>query len=282
MRSAALALVLPVLITLSGSAAAQQSSQSPADQAAALSAAARRGDAAAVRSLLDAGVDVNTKFRYGVTALSYACDRGHVEVVTLLLERGADPNTRDTFYNASPLTWASSPAQERTPGHAEVVRLLLAHGATGVDAALASAVGAADAPMVKVILDHGGIADPALTRALEAARSGGADEIVTMLEGAGAKPAPVVTLTAEQLARYPGTYRIEGGTDVLVVSLTDGHLLLDASGAGGPAALPLTPRSETQFAAEGVGVDLVFELSDGKAAALRLGNGRYVRSGGVW
>ena len=44
-------------------------------------AAARKGDAAAVKALLDAGVDVNAKTRYGATALSYACDKGHVEVV---------------------------------------------------------------------------------------------------------------------------------------------------------------------------------------------------------
>lgn len=38
-------------------------------------AAARRGDAAQVKALLDQGVDVNTKFRYDATALSYASDR---------------------------------------------------------------------------------------------------------------------------------------------------------------------------------------------------------------
>jgi len=282
MRPEVFAPALMVLAALFGSVFAQESSQSAAEQAAALSAAARRGDAAAVKALLDAGVDVNTKFRYDVTALSFACDRGHVEVVKLLLERGADPNTTDTFYNASPLTWASSPAQARTPAHAEVVRLLLAHGATGVDPALASAVRAADVPMVEVILDHGGVSDTTLTRVLEMATNAGEDDIVRLLQAAGAKPAPVVTLTAEQLARYPGTYRVADGTGVLVVSLTDGRLVLDASGAGGPSALSLTPRSETQFSAEGGGVDLVFELKDGRAVVLVIGNDRYVRSGGAW
>ena len=76
---------------------------------------ARKGDAAAVRRLLDAGVDPNTRFRYDATALSYACDRGHVEVVRLLLERGAEVNVKDTFYGATPLSWAISPAQGRRP-----------------------------------------------------------------------------------------------------------------------------------------------------------------------
>ena len=61
-------------------------------------AAARRGDVAAVKALLDKGVDVNAKTHYGATALSYACDKGHTEVVRLLLDRGADPNSKDTFY----------------------------------------------------------------------------------------------------------------------------------------------------------------------------------------
>ena len=51
--------------------------------------AARKGDAAAVKKLLDEGVDVNTKFRYNATALFYACDHGHLEVVKMLLDRGA-------------------------------------------------------------------------------------------------------------------------------------------------------------------------------------------------
>src|SRR6476619_8143328 len=78
-----------------------------------LQEAARKGDAAVVKKLLDEGVDVNTKFRYGATALSYACDRGHLDVVKLLLDRGADANVKDTFYGATPLTWAVNPAMGR-------------------------------------------------------------------------------------------------------------------------------------------------------------------------
>src|SRR5438046_1011608 len=69
-----------------------QSVATPGEKADALSEAARKGDAAAVKKLLDEGVDVNTKFRYNRTALSFAADRGHVDVVRLLIDRGADPN----------------------------------------------------------------------------------------------------------------------------------------------------------------------------------------------
>ena len=71
-------------------------------------AAARKGDTAAVKALLDKGVDVNAKTRYGATGLSYACDKGHIDVVKLLIERGADVNSKDTFYGEVPLGWALS------------------------------------------------------------------------------------------------------------------------------------------------------------------------------
>ena len=88
---------LGVTVTAHVSAGPQATAAPPRDaakdgRAEALWEAARKGDAAAVKTLLDAGVDVNTPFRYGATALSYACDRGHLEVVRVLLERGADAN----------------------------------------------------------------------------------------------------------------------------------------------------------------------------------------------
>src|SRR4029453_17979521 len=77
--------------------------------------AARKGDAAAVKKLLDEGVDVNTKFRYNATALFYACDHGHVEVVKVLLDRGAAMDLKDTFYGFTPLMLATRPAPKNPP-----------------------------------------------------------------------------------------------------------------------------------------------------------------------
>jgi ankyrin repeat protein len=134
--------------------------QAPSEKADALSEAARKGDVAAVKKLLDEGVNVDTKFRYGRTALSFAADRGHADVVKLLLDRGADINAKDTFYNATALIWAVNPAQERTAKHTEVVRVLLAHG---------------------------GIPDDALSAALKAAKQSKLDDVAAMLEKAGAK-----------------------------------------------------------------------------------------------
>ena len=100
--------------------------------------AARKGDAVAVKSLLDKGADVNARFRYGATALSYASDKGHTEVVKILLERGADVNVRDTFYQSTPLEWAVS------KGHTAIIKALLDKGAEGVDAVLLAGARAMD------------------------------------------------------------------------------------------------------------------------------------------
>ena len=156
-------ILVGAMLALQSAIPAAAQSSAPGDKADALAEAARKGDAAIVKKLLDDGVDVNTKYRYGATVLSYACDRGHVEVVKLLIARGADVRVKDTFYNATPLNWAVSPAMGRKPQHVEVVRLLLAKG--GYDA-------------------------ETLSNALDAATRDGQPEMVALLERAGAKPKP--------------------------------------------------------------------------------------------
>ncbi len=240
----------------------------PGDKAEVLWEAARKGDAATVKKLLDGGVDVNTKYRYGTTALSYACDRGHLEVVKVLLESGADVNIKDTFYHATPLTWAASPQMGRKPQHAEIVGLLLKHGAQGGEGALMAAVSASDAAMAKIILGHGGLRPDALSDALESAKKGGHQDLVALLEQAGAKPYVEFTMDESQLRGFAGTYRGAGGE--LVFTVTGGRL------TGGPSGQQLTflARDATTFrTAEWPGTMLVFRAEQGKQTVLTVSRG---------
>jgi Ankyrin repeats (3 copies) len=263
-----------VLVFLSFAAALGQSS-APGDKAEALWEAARKGDATTVEKLLDEGVDVNTKYRYGATALSYACDRGNLEVVKVLLAHGADVNVEDTFYHATPLTWAASPAMGRKPQHAEIVRLLLDHGAKGKEDALMEAVSAPDVAMTKIILEHGSFPPDKLSDALESAQKDAHQDIVVLLEQAGAKPYPEFNMDESQLKRYAGTYRGTGATPAfmpaeLVLAVKDGHLI------GGPSGqqFTLAARDAATFRiVDRPGATLTFRLEQDKVTAVTLSSG---------
>jgi len=244
----------------------------PGDKADALAEAARKGDAAAIRKLLDEGVDVNTKYRYGATALSYACDRGHVDVVKLLLDRGADANVKDTFYGATPLTWAVSPAMDRTPQHAEVVRLLLQHGATGREQALIGAVSAPDVAMTKVILDLGGLSAGTLSDALQSATNAKRQDLVEMLERAGAKPRVEFIIEPAQLARFAGRYNGTGSMAQAALTITTADARLVAT--LGSQRFTLVARDATTFGVvEQPGTVLTFRLEQDKPVAVTIATG---------
>ena len=262
-------MTLPVFV-LAATATVFVQTPAPSEKADALAAAARKGDTTTVTKLLDEGVDVNSKFRYGTTALSFAADHGHLEVVKVLVARGADVNVKDTFYGATPLTWAVSPAMTRKPEHAEIVGVLLTAGAKGKEDALMASVSSGETATVKVILAQGGLPADTLADSLDAAVRGKRTEIVALLEAAGAKPRPEVKMDDAQLARYVGTYRNPNGSE-LVIAAASGRLTLGAgkTGVGPPQPVAIVARSETAFVgAEMPALKVSFTIEDGKVTAM--------------
>ena len=84
--------------------------------------AARVGDVAEIRSLIEDGADVNVKTLYGETPLFEAAEAGHREAVELLLASGADVNAASDLSGA-----ALHIAIVR--GHKDIAQLLIENGA---------------------------------------------------------------------------------------------------------------------------------------------------------
>jgi len=186
--------------------------------------AAKRGDSAAVKSLLAKGADVNARTRYNQTPLMLAADKGHTEIVKLLVEANADVNVTDTFYKS--VTALSAAAQR---GHAGIVKLLLEKGARGKDNALFAAIGGGHTGVAKTVLDAGGVSQESLDRALGLALERGQSEIAELLKKAGAKPPeqkqlkPEVKVDEATLQKYAGTYRLDEARQYTFV-VKDGRL----------------------------------------------------------
>ena len=85
--------------------------------------ATKRGDVAAVRSLLKDGADPNLAQGDGLTALHVAAEEGYLEIAELLLSAGAKIEGKTRIGDYTPLHLASR------SGQAEVVRALLEAGA---------------------------------------------------------------------------------------------------------------------------------------------------------
>jgi ankyrin repeat protein len=244
----------------------------PLTKAEQLQEAARKGDAATVKKLLDEGVDVNTKFRYNATALFYACDHGHVEVVKVLLDKGADMGVKDSFYGFTPLALALGPAQKKRPEHAEIARLLIAKGSPGKDLALNTAIQSNDADLAKAVLDSGGVQADALSDALELAKMQNKPAIVELLEKAGAKPHEEIKLDPALAARLAGTYKNAAGNDITVV--VNGNSLTVGAPVAPPAQrLVLTLKDASTFrvlGTQGQRGTAVFKIENDKVTGATL------------
>jgi len=149
MRAGLLALV----VTVGSPGQAPGGAVSPG---AALSTAAREGDLARLRSLLDSGADPNQRDSHGNRPLIEAVAAGHADAARLLIAAGANPNLA-ALGGRTPLIEAA------IGGHIEIARLLISAGAD---------------------LD---IAERSAGTALEAAERGGNTELAALLRRSGAR-----------------------------------------------------------------------------------------------
>jgi hypothetical protein len=100
--------------------------------------AAERGEAEAIRLMLDLGISAETRGGArvdGGTVLHAAAYSGSAGVVRLLLDRGADIEARDTTWDSTPLAWVIVGSGERPrsnprPDWTATVRILLDAGAS--------------------------------------------------------------------------------------------------------------------------------------------------------
>ena len=226
--------------------------------------AVRKGDAAAVTSLLDRGADVNAKFRYGATALFKAAERGNVEVAKVLLERGADVKVKDTFYGATALTWALNGK------HLEVIRLLVQKGDEGVEDVLMEGTRESNPELVKIALDSGALKPETLTVALAASEGNEKNAAITeMLKKAGAQPP--LQVDAATLQSYAGKYKGETGPEA-TVTVKDGKLFV----AGFTReAQPLIALDKTTFRPIAFsGITITFNVEAGKVVNMTFKQGQ--------
>ena len=228
--------------------------------------AVRKGDVAAVTTFLDKGVDVNAKFRYGQTALFKAAERGHTEVVKLLLARGADVTVKDTFYQATAMTWALS------NGHTAAVDALLDKDNGSVGDVLLTGAREGKPELVKIALGKGTAKSETLTAALVTAETENKAEIVEMLKKAGATP-PMALDTAT-MQSYAGKYKPEQGGDVTILT-KEGKLFVQFGTRQIPMmALDKTTLRPTPF--EGFTVTFTVEGDKATSFALKEGSGTTV------
>lgn len=225
--------------------------------------AVRKGDAAAVTAALDRGADVNAKFRYGTTALFKAAERGNAEVAKILLDRGADLKVKDTFYQATAMTWALD------GNHASVVRLFLEKGADDVEDVLMTGTRENNEEFVKIALERGGVKPDTLTAALALSMNDKNTGIVELLKKAGA--VPPLEVDAATLQSYVGKYKGEPGPEFSIV-VKEGKLFVSGLGRQDIVLMALDKTTFRPLAFGGI--TLTFNVEGGKVVGMAFKQGQ--------
>jgi serine/threonine-protein phosphatase 6 regulatory ankyrin repeat subunit B len=156
----------------------------------ALMNAVTRGHLEIIQALLAAKADVSLRNSFDFNPFTSAVAAGNQEIAALLLDAGAKVD--EGASGLTPLAFAVS------GGNTEMIRFLAARGADvnhgakrGEATALISAILAAQIESVKTLLELKADVNAKMkdgTTALKLARKGDQEEIIALLEAAGAKP----------------------------------------------------------------------------------------------
>jgi hypothetical protein len=217
-----------------------------------LQVAARRGQLAEVKKLLEAGAPLESKNQYGATPLYMAVFNGHTEVALLLLDKGANPNVTDTFYKSSILDGALQ--KDRT----EIVRALIAKGVP-VSARQLNMVAGGSVPTLEAALTAK-FKPEELTGALKAAIAAKKDEAAGILRKAGAAEPKIVDVSAETLAGYAGDY-VSAAVPLPIRVVAEGGVL--KAQAEGQGQFTLSTEGATEFTFAMAGIKMVFDGKGG-------------------
>ena len=219
-----------------------------------LLSAARQGDVAAVKALVEKGASIEAKTPYGQTPLYLAAMNGHLEAARFLVDKGAQTDIRDTFYKAPMLAFVIMRK------HYDVAKLLISKGSGPIDETLAGVAGTGNIELIQAVLDKGKPSQSALNKAYESALERKQTPVAELLKKAGAEePAPPVQVDPKILESYAGTYKSEQFPLDIKVSVKEGKLYLQATGQ--PEFAPKA-KSPTMFEFAPARLELEFDSPD--------------------
>ncbi len=249
MRATRKTFLLSILLVLAVSTGAS------ADDRQALFDAARAGDVDQVRSLIGAGVAVDSADKYGTTALAMAARGGHTAVVRFLLESDADPNLEEGFYGTSPLTLLLFMGGDDESSTVEIAKLLLEHGADDRAQALGAGIQRQNLELVRAAVESGPILESMLARFRAGARNmdPALKEILDSAESRPDPPPPVYT--ADDLEPFVGRFEGFATSTFIEVSVKSDRLLAAVDG-GEPQELEVT--AERTFRNQEAGLTATF------------------------
>lgn len=227
--------------------------------------AARKGDLASVKALLEKGAALEAKTPYGQTPLYLAAMNGQDEVVQFLLSKGANPDVHDAFYKASMLGFVL----ERK--HYAIAKMLIAKGAGNPDEVIGDASESGNAELVQAVLDKGKPSQKALDKSYAAALDQKHAAVAEVLKKAGAQePAPAVAVDPKILDSYAGNYKSEQLPFDVKVFVKEGKLYLQATGQP-----EFAPKAQSPKTFEFAPANIEIEFDSASTFSLKQGSTTY-------